>query len=205
MSPQEIRRRSVERLTRNSVAAPLHLPFLDEFELRSEDEAVDRLASVHLCSAVAYGFARKKALAWADQEGLRADLENEETSFLMGSTEDVRFRYQIEALFGLCWAVGLERSFSWEEAVDDGFVRRLPNLKTKEPLTHFRTRAQLRTANEIAQEADYGYCLHWTIRDAASRDAQQGSSIEEYVVGERRRALEWLMGRDAWYDISLDT
>jgi hypothetical protein len=89
--------------------------------------------------------------------------------------------------------------------VDDGFVLRLPNLKVGECLAPFRARASLRDVSEIAEEADYGYCLHWAMRDAALRKRGRISRIEEYVVAERRRALEWLIGCESWFEVSLDT
>lgn len=205
MDLRTVRQRSIDKLAGSGLAIPDHLPLLDELSLRSEDEVINRLGCLHVCAASAYGFSRDRSLAWARAEGLLSSFEKEEAVFLRGEAYEVRFRFQVEAIFALCWAVGFERRLNWFEAVDDGFALRLPNLKTGERLARFRARATLRDVSEIAEAADYGYCLHWTMRDAALRGGDQAIPIEQYVIVERRRALEWLIGDAKWYEVSLDT
>jgi hypothetical protein len=89
---------------------------------------------------------------------------------------------------------------------DDDFIAKLPNLKTGEPAAGFRRRARLREADEIGAELDLAYCLHWAVREASlAGNAPPPGMVPSYVVVERRRALEWLAGKDDWDATSLDT
>ena len=205
MNLHELRQQSINTLAANGLIAPASLPLLAFGASKGEMEAFNRLACLHLCSASAYGFPKEEAIAWAEAEGLIPWFEKDEAQFLRGCGNDVRFRFQIEGIFALCWALGFEQSFDWFDAVDDDFVHRLPNLKTGESSRTFRSRTKMRDAHEIVEAADLGYCLHWAWRDATLRGAGQKIAVEEYVIAERRRALEWLIGEYRWYEVSLDT
>lgn len=187
------------------LAVPAQLPPLDPSDLRDEGETLKRLGCLHACSASAFGFSRVKSLAWIEAQSLTSFLEEEEASFLRGQESGNRFAYQVEGIFALCWALGIEESIDWFDAVDKAFVHRLPNLKLGEPLQSLCASARMRDTVEITQAADLGYCLHWALRDASLAGERKDFPIEPYVIIERRRALEWLTGPYRWYDITLDT
>jgi hypothetical protein len=76
---------------------------------------------------------------------------------------------------------------------------------SSQPTGEIRGALALRPTTEIAAAADLAYCLHWAVRDARLNDRRAPSGLEELEVMERRRALDWLLGNDDWYSVSLDT
>lgn len=181
------------------------LPALDRCSLRRDAEVIDRLLCLHVCAATAYGFAKDEALKWAETQGLTSAFESTELTFLAEGGEALQFQQHVEAMFALHWALGFEREFDLFKAVDAGFARRLPNLKVGESATLLRSRAQLRSEDEIMQAADTLYCLHWIERNDALSGSRRSLPIESFVVTERRRAVDWLLSKETWTAISLDT
>jgi hypothetical protein len=75
-----------------------------------------------------------------------------------------------------------------------------------------RARVALRDANETAEMLDLHYCLTWGLAEANLNHRTVPGSVEQYVLWERRRALEFalVLGDEPyqhadWYEISLDT
>jgi hypothetical protein len=183
------------------------LPLLDgDLRMRSEDSVVKRLLCLHAAAACAYGFDRQRAIAWIGRERLSESLTAEERGFIEhGHGDPNRFRVQIEAMWALAWALGIVSALEYGKPCGEGFVALLPNLKTAETTDSLRQNASLRSAAEIAASLDLAYCIHWAIRDAGIARRPARKQIQPYVIVERRRALEWLVGEDDWDDLSLDT
>ncbi|EPS1221448.1 DUF4272 domain-containing protein [Burkholderia cenocepacia] len=76
-----------------------------------------------------------------------------------------------------------------------------PDLRNEESFQWFITGCSLRSRNDLISMLDLAYCLHWCIVDAPA----ESSNIHLHVVAERRRALEWMLSKDDWEAISLDT
>ncbi|NML04915.1 DUF4272 domain-containing protein [Sphingomonas sp. G-3-2-10] len=204
MKAEEIRQTTVTELLKLGFNLPAQLPLTEASSFQSGRTIFSRFACLHLCAAVAYGLPTDRALAWAEAEGVLHHLEPQEDSFLQKPSADPRFQQQVEGMFALCWALGTEDRLDWFTAVDNHFVRRVPDLRSSEGLASLKQRTRARENGEIAQATDLGYCVHWLWREAA---IGRGATlpVPEYVVAERRRALEWLTGHGAWYEISLDT
>jgi hypothetical protein len=186
---------------------PTTLPLLEtESRCRSADEIVSRLLAMHAVAAVAYGFNRAKANDWIVNEQVAQFLTSNEKLFL--SNPDVspnEFRLQIEGMWVLAWAIGTITQLDFEKECDRSFVTSLPNLKIAQNGKTLRENANLRPLAELVAACDLAYCLHWVIRDAALTNKHIPSKLKPYVVIERRRALEWLLSKEAWDEISLDT
>ncbi|MFN4097720.1 MAG: DUF4272 domain-containing protein [Sphingomonas sp.] len=204
MSSEEIRRASVSELITRGYGIPEHIPPTEVRSVLSSKMVLARLACLHLCAAVAYGFSSEQALAWAEAEGVQDALDPRESRFLNKPSRSSCFQQQIEGMFTLTWALGLEDELDWFSAVDDQFAGRLPDLRIAEGLAPFKQRIAPRDQAQIARATDLGYCVHWLWREAALARGKP-LPVEEYVIAERRRALEWLTGNGGWYEISLDT
>ncbi|MBO9500867.1 DUF4272 domain-containing protein [Brevundimonas sp. A19_0] len=183
------------------------LPFLDEPSLVSDAKSVvDRLLCLNAICAAAYGFPVERAQAWLDGEGLQPALTAEERAFLSGSNVRELFQTQVEGAWALAWALRLVPTLDPWVGADDGFVRLLPNLKTNESSRRIRDlAATLRATDEILAALDLSYCLHWGVRQATVAGLPTPAGLIEYVVVERRRALEWLFSDEEWDDLTLDT
>jgi Domain of unknown function (DUF4272) len=62
----------------------------------------------------------------------------------------------------------------------------------------------LRPDAEVLDELDVAFCLTWGCAEANLRQQPVPGDVRDYVIWERRRALEWLMGDD-WDNPSYDT
>ena len=67
--------------------------------------------------------------------------------------------------------------------------------------------ANLRSVEEVLDEADRIYRLHWAVVDARLRGQKAPADLEAGVVYERHYALNWLIGYlgSEWDDVSTDT
>jgi len=69
--------------------------------------------------------------------------------------------------------------------------------------TPFISEAKLRPYDEIGQELDVLYMLHWATVDALLKSQQP--PVDPIQIRFRRRAIEWIWGTNEWDQISLDT
>jgi len=207
MDPTEARTHSLRIALEAGVSIPSHLPLLDAgLVLRQQDDVVDRLLCLTAIAAAAYGFSKAKALAWLRQEALDAKLMNIERDFLeRGKGRPQDFQFQVEGMWALSWAIGIVQKFNFWEDSDSRFVNLLPNLKVSQSSTEWRRKARLRSSDEIIAACDLSYCLHWAVRQAEIENNPPPANLRSHLVVERRRALEWLLSRENWDAISLDT
>jgi hypothetical protein len=183
------------------------LPLLDESVIaRTDDEIVDRALAMLCVAACAYGFDNRKASNWLDREAKVNLLTEAESLFLQTKAGDRRnFMTQIEGIWALAWSISAVPTLDFGKPCPQDFVTRLPDLKGNGSCITFRDTAKIRPLSEIVAACDLAYCLHWAIRDAQLRNAKVPGKVEEYVVVERRRALDWLLTEESWEEITLDT
>lgn len=209
MFRDRIRARSLKQAQRLGYAINRNLPSIDPpRSRRSVDEVADRLCSLHVVVSCAYGFQRAAAWSWLQREDLVGALSPCERAYLecMEDPEsDARLKWQVEALWALSWAAGVQDELDFALHCADDLVHRLPDLRTGAPTAPFRASLALRRPKELLRAADLAYCLHWAVVDAHLHGRPIPGAVEAGVVLERRRALEWLIGDDAWDDVQLDT
>ena len=195
---------TAERLGYNVIES---LPRLDEaVSTRSLDETVKRLLCLHAAAAGAYGFDRKKAWSWLQQEDATQSLAASERQFLeQGIGDPNRFKIQIEGMWALAWVLDLTPHLDFGKDCDGRFAALLPNLKVNENSSSLRRRAKLRSVEEIIRADDLAYCLHWSVRQAQLDGSKPPGHVQPYVVEERRRSLDWMLSNEHWDDVSLDT
>ena len=207
MDLKQIREQSVQAAEQLGVNVSPTLPLQDSgLETRSADEAISRLLAMNAVAATAHGFDKTKAIAWLNQEALTDLLTEQEKRFVFeGVGQPDRFKVQVESMWALAWAVGLINELNFAKDCDNRFVTMLPNLKETQSSAEFRKNANPRPLEQVVAACDLAYCFHWAIRQAELSGKQPPANLKPYVVVERRRALEWLLSKDAWDEISLDT
>lgn len=183
------------------------LPVLEaELQPRSPEEVVSRLLAMNAVAATAYGFDRAKAIAWLDREALSNSLSEHERRFLFESVgQPDRFKVHVEGMWALAWATGFVRELDFARLCDNDFVALFPDLRHSSSSAAFRGRARLRARAEVVAACDLAYCLHWAVRQSELSGTRLPRHLIPYVVIERRRALEWLLGTEPWDEVSLDT
>ena len=70
----------------------------------------------------------------------------------------------------------------------------------------FKAPCKLRQPSEILDMVDLYYNYHWACVDHRINPITNCGELNEEVVMERRKALEWIISKEKdWSDISLDT
>jgi len=207
MDLKRIRDESIRAAKQLGVDMSPTLPLLDAgHEMRSVDETTSRILAMHAVAATAYGFDKAKAIAWLNKEALTNSLSEEEKLFLFeGVGQPDRFKVQVEAMWALAWAVGIVSELDFAKHCDDRFVTMLPNLKQSQSSADFRKKANPRPLAQVVAACDLAYCLHWAIRQSELTGKWSPGHLDPDVIVERRRALEWLLSKEAWDAIVLDT
>jgi hypothetical protein len=207
MDLETIRQQSLKTASQLGFNVAASLPLLDKPEReKSADEIIARLVCLHAAAACAYGFDRCKARQWLDQENAVASLSQSERDFIdRGIGDPNRFKVQIEGMWAMAWALGLVARLDFAKDCDSKFAVLLPNLKIAESTASMRSKTKLRALPEILAAADLAYCLHWTVREAQIAGQKSPGKVQPYVIVERRRALDWIVGADEWEEVSLDT
>ncbi|HYO67259.1 MAG TPA: DUF4272 domain-containing protein, partial [Archangium sp.] len=149
------------------------------------------------------------ARSWLRQEGLEGVLTPGEQHYLGEvekglAPESQGHQLQVEALWALVWALALVPVLDFGKHCGDELSGLLPDLRQSEGSRSFRKRAHLRRPEELYQALDLAYCLSWGIAEANLTRSPVPGRVEQYVVWERRRALEWLHGDD-WDKPRTDT
>jgi len=115
--------------------------------------------------------------------------------------ERINATWLTECVQSLAWCLGLVELDPFRRC-DDDLANHFPQPFT-DP-SGFLVEAKLRPLVEVYQQADLYYRLHWAARNA--RLTGQRSSIDEEVISERRKALDWAIGVETdWDEVSLDT
>ena len=208
MGTAAIRQRSLKEAARLGYSVSIALPLSDpDVKAREVNELVDRFLVLHALVAVSYGYSRDTVKGWLEQEHLVGALSASERRYLQAAdaTDDVFYRGLSEGVWTLMWASGLAPELDFAEPCPNNLARMLPNLKTAESSSMFRSRAQPRSTDELLAAADLAYCLHWALTDAALRGLAPPRGVSAWVVIERRRALEWALSDEDWDDVPLDT
>jgi len=187
------------------------LPLLGPVTItRHPKEILGRILVLHACVACAFGFPKQRALKWLEDEHITGHITKSEDQFLHSESDLITTKYQwrVEALWCLCWIGGYHSTLDFSKPCSNTMVEMLPDLKLNAPSNEFRQNYNLRNTDEIVKMLDLTYCLHWAVREEQILGISQKGKTEKVqgqVIEERRRALEWVVGKEAWEDISMDT
>jgi hypothetical protein len=207
MDVKRVRDESIEAAKRLGVDVLATLPLLDAgLEMRNASETTSRILAMNAVAATAYGFDKAKAIAWLNQEALTGSLSEQERRFVFeGAGQADRFKVQVEGMWALAWAMGIANELNFAKDCDRRFVTMLPNLKQNQSSEDFRKKANPRPLEQVVAASDLAYCLHWAIRQSELTGKRPPGNLKPYLVVERRRALEWLLSKESWDEVPLDT
>jgi hypothetical protein len=207
MDLKRIRDESIRTARQLGVDVSATLPLLDAgLEMRNADETLSRILVMNAVAATAYGFDKVKAIAWLRQEALTDSLTEQERRFVFeGVGQPDRLRAQVEGMWALAWALQIVGEMNFGKDCDRSFAAMLPNLKANQSSGDFRKRANPRSPDQVIAACDLAYCLHWAIRQSELSGKRPPGNLKPYVIAERRRALEWLLSKESWDEVLLDT
>lgn len=118
----------------------------------------------------------------------------------------INITWQYEAYWALIWALGLVEKLDFPDQVCDCDYA-IRTVSECDSFDEFYRKTSLRSHEEILDEADRIYRLHWACVNSRIHDEEAPAGMNESIVMERRRGLFWMIGRfdEAWDDISMDT
>jgi hypothetical protein len=185
-------------------APPDDLAYPEGELARTTDQVVDRALAVNAVLSCAHGVGADVATAWLDANGLAAALTGHEVEFLEDLAEGIRLgsahrKLHVEALWALLWALSLVDSLDFAAGCGERVTPLVPDLlDPAEGIgpAHLRAEAVLRDGEEVRGALDLARCLTWGLGDSDLSVGFSPGEVEPYVVWERRRALEWLLGAD---------
>jgi Domain of unknown function (DUF4272) len=209
-NPQAARQRSralVETL--RFPQPPDWYPVIDRGTLRHLPDIQNRALVLNVVINCAFGMPTDHARAWLGAHGLIGELTGEEADHLAAvdaglAAESQGHRLRVEALWLLAWSLSLTPTLDWSRYCGDEMSSWLPDLRTGEDPARFRAATAVRAEDEILDEVDLAYCLTWGCAQSNVRHLPDPGEVGQYVMWERRRALEWLIGED-WDNPDLST
>ena len=141
---------------------------------------------------------------------LKKYLFADETKMLNGECNEriaTDASWGIECCYALAWALGFVSTEDMEMANDLAEPQELLEIVSPfHAFKDFKASCKIRHKSEVMDMLDLYYNYHWACDDHRTRPATKCGELNEGVVMERRKALEWLVAKDKdWDDIFLDT
>ena len=208
MTPALAKEHSHEFLRRHSVPINEALPLIETMDELSPQEASSvamRIVVLNHVIGIGFGGDARRLKGLLEEFGLFAHASRREQDLLSRTDhtpqEKVNATWLVECVQSLSWCLGLVGLDPFRHC-DDDLASHFP--KPFADPRDFIASARLRPLDEIFQQADLHYRLHWASRNA--RLMHQRCSVSEGLISERRKALDWVIGVEAdWDKIPLDT
>ncbi|MBQ8965835.1 DUF4272 domain-containing protein [Ruminococcus sp.] len=220
-TPAERKAENDKKIASLDITVNTHLPTVegeDEVTLKSLDDICGRAVAALLviqlaldCSRGGYDESIEIISGALERYGVKGYLNAAEKQVFDNNYPEQALPavvWEYECYWSLVWALGLIGDDELEAVAEICNCEKAINLVVScEDMAAFREKCTLRSKSEILDKLDFFYRLHWACVE--NRVNSGGASIgymNEEVVMERRRGLEWLVSEEAdWFDISLDT
>lgn len=218
---EQRKQKSLSYLKDRNIPFVEHLPQLPPIvnvRIKSQEEIARRAIALLIVIQYACDVAQNGDLEEAKQfvfdmlskYGVEAELTENERQLLQDVVPDqqaaVNIAWQYEAYWVLIWALGLVDTLAFPDQICDCDYA-INVVASTESFAAFMDRTALRSGEEILDEADKIYRLHWACVNSRIQSQEAPAGMNESIVVERRRGLFWLIGdqNEAWDHIRMDT
>lgn len=143
-----------------------------------------------------------------DKYGVRDCLNNFEKKVFdnkLKKEELINLTWQYEAINVLAWVLGLKSELEYPDDLCDveSLMRYIAGCNNYE---EFINKCKIIDIEKILDELDLEYRYHWATVEKRVNESTNTNGLDEEIVIERRRALEWLFIEEKdWNNVSLDT
>lgn len=186
------------------------LPILDAPAVRALEEVKGRMSVLNALINISFEAPIAVIAGWLQKHDLHIFLSEEEEQILTKTNEDLtkqeigQLRWNLESLWALLWAAGLIEELDPSEWCGDNMMELLPNLEKGEDNGKIAQVSALRPPEELYRMLDYYYRLHWYCVDERLQGRE--ALVNEGIIYERRKALEWVFNRAAdWDEVEMST
>jgi Domain of unknown function (DUF4272) len=207
---QQIKQANDARIVKAGYKVCDWLPILETASLRSLDDIKGRMSVMNALINISFGAPTYIIESWLEKHGLSQHLSSSEKRIVSANDHELTeadfngLRWYLEGLWALMWASNMIDSLEAEQHVGDNQASLMPNLEHDEDNKKISVINSLRSEIEIYSMHDYYYRLHWYCVDERLNGKQ--TTLDEGIVVERRRALEWVFNRSAdWDNVEMST
>ena len=212
-TPDQLERknRTEEFLRSKGIPLNVHLPAtvaLDDLVLRRPEEILDRMYALTIIAAKGEGV-QQEALDNVRKELAIKELSPYEEYIFenpgLTPQESAYATWRYEGMNLLLWALGQIDELVYPSDICD--VSHIVGLVIKRSRQELEASIKLRTKEEILDELDKTYRMHWACVNARIKGENAPGGIDEGIVYERHYALNWLTcyNSDDWDDVQTDT
>jgi hypothetical protein len=208
MTPESAKHQSHWPLTEYGIRINETLPLIEapaDLNPQSSESVARRAVVLGHIIRIGFGQSGAKMIESLKQFGLLPFASANEIRLLNADTytgqEKVNATWLVECMQAIGWCFCFVNLDPFT-GCDDGLASNFPAPFT-DP-TDFIAKATLRPFPEIYQQADLHYRLHWATRDARLNGTD--SPVQEGIIQERRKAIDWVVGVEAdWDEMRMDT
>lgn len=186
------------------------LPILETQPLRTLEEIKGRMSVMNGLINIAFGAPTTVIKNWIADHKLTLFLSKLEREMLEKENGDLTglevnsLHWYLESLWALMWATRMIDTLDAEAPVGDHMASLLPNLEQGEDNTKLAALIALRPEVEMYTMLDSYFRLHWYCVD--ERLNGRTAKLNEGLVLERRKALEWAYNRaEDWDQVDMNT
>lgn len=218
--PMERRASSNEFIKSRGIICHEQLPCVEssaDVTLRSLDEICERAVAALIVIQLAcdvgnnnYDEAMKVIPDVLRRFGVQDKLNSKEKKLIDGTytmQDAIDVAWEYEDYWSLVWALGLieDRDMIYANEVCDG-RRAMSLVFDHKDLADFKNTCKPRDIEDILDMLDLFYRYHWASVEHRINPEKPVDDLDEGIVTERRRGLEWLISKeDDWFDIQLHT
>lgn len=207
---QEIKSKNDKIISEKGLRFNNWLPILETPALRSIDEIKGRMAVMNALINIGFEAPTFIIKDWIEQQNLSKYLSEEEKEILELENDDLTetqintFLWYLEALWAFMWLTEMIDNLDPEVFVGDEMASLLPNLEKGESNEKLEKLQNIRPEIEVYTMLDFYYRLHWYCVD--ERINNREALLNEGVIYERRKALEWAFNRESdWDNVEMST
>ena len=201
--------KSIEYCKSKGIPTIENLPYTEDAKIRPKEDVIGRALALCYLGLKSEGAEQKHLDGFEKKYQVAQYFTEAEKLYVNASTPteqqttDANWRY--ESLHVLLWSLGYLDDLSFpNEMCNVGEDVKIIFRKTKD---EFIAGAKLRSKEEILDQADLIYRIHWACVDSRIKNQDAPSGLNPSIVYERHYALNWLihyMDQD-WDDVSTDT
>ncbi len=216
ITAQQRKEQTEKILAKRKIKINPNLPLTEtekETKIRSAEEVSTRLVILTAVNFVAFDhFTSKEITKYLKDFELWDQVTPGEKAFLANPTEEKKSQesWKVECIWVLLWALNIidelefpEEPADLDEVPEDDFPFGGLDADPNGFIAHY---TDIRTKEEILDEADLYYRIDWACVDARINDGEV-ENVHPGVVYERHYALNWLVNymNQEWDDVSCDT
>ncbi|MHC8949584.1 DUF4272 domain-containing protein [Sphingobacterium hungaricum] len=186
------------------------LPILDSSQMRDIKQIKGRMSVMNALINIAFDAPIYIIKDWIAAQKLNNFLSATEQELLQKDNYELEeqelnsLSWYAEGLWALMWLTEMCDKLVAEEYVSDHAASLLPNLEQGESNRKIDNLKSIRNERELYTMLDYYYRLHWYCVDGRLNSYEV--KLNEGIVYERRKALEWAFNRsNDWNNVEMST